>query len=137
MGARPATVFRHALLAGLSARCEQTRQPIHDSWHFARSSLNAREHESSSEVPSPIGRRWRAAPDEGAGARGACGRSDASKHQPSATRSTHRTLTRTPAPRPGPRLRRGRSKAHAPMARKPCLFAPTGEGLSTRCGHPR
>ncbi|PPU66367.1 hypothetical protein XcodCFBP4690_02235 [Xanthomonas codiaei] len=39
------------------------------------------------------------------------------------------TLTPTPAPRPGPRHWRGRSKAHAPMARKPCLLAPAGEGL--------
>jgi hypothetical protein len=28
------------------------------------------------------------------------------------------------APHPGPRQRRGRSKARAPMARKPCLLAP-------------
>ncbi|PPU31915.1 hypothetical protein XspCFBP7912_14225 [Xanthomonas sp. CFBP 7912] len=34
-----------------------------------------------------------------------------------------------PSLRPGPRLRRGRSKAHAPVARKPCLLAPRGEGL--------
>ncbi|PPU82406.1 hypothetical protein XhhCFBP4925_08835 [Xanthomonas hortorum pv. hederae] len=40
-----------------------------------------------------------------------------------------RPLTPTTAPRPGPRLRRGRSKARAPMARKLCLLAPTGEGL--------
>ncbi|PPT99442.1 hypothetical protein XarbCFBP7408_15140 [Xanthomonas arboricola pv. guizotiae] len=33
------------------------------------------------------------------------------------------------AARPGPRLRRGRSKARAPMARKRCLLAPGGEGL--------
>ncbi|PPU07837.1 hypothetical protein XarjCFBP7645_09575 [Xanthomonas arboricola] len=33
------------------------------------------------------------------------------------------------APRPGPCLRRGRSKARASMARKPCLLAPPGEGL--------
>ncbi|PPU55232.1 hypothetical protein XdyCFBP7245_14150 [Xanthomonas dyei] len=35
-------------------------------------------------------------------------------------------------PRPGPRLRRGRSKARAPMARKPCLLASVGEGLDAR-----
>ncbi|MFS8377693.1 hypothetical protein EIQ06_18370 [Xanthomonas campestris pv. campestris] len=40
-----------------------------------------------------------------------------------------RTLTPTPASRPCPRLRRGRSKAHAPLARKQRLFAPRGEGL--------
>ncbi|NMI23080.1 hypothetical protein E1J24_14790 [Xanthomonas hortorum pv. pelargonii] len=34
----------------------------------------------------------------------------------------------TPAQRPGPRLRRGRSKARAPMARQLCLLAPEGEG---------
>ncbi|PPU49331.1 hypothetical protein XarbCFBP6827_19885 [Xanthomonas arboricola] len=34
-----------------------------------------------------------------------------------------------PAPRRGPRLRRGRSKARAPVARKPCLLAPQKEGL--------
>ncbi|MFS8393326.1 hypothetical protein EIQ02_02555 [Xanthomonas campestris pv. raphani] len=39
--------------------------------------------------------------------------------------------TLTPAQRPGPRLRRGRSKARAPMAREPCLLAPEGEGLTT------
>ncbi|CAD0317025.1 hypothetical protein CFBP7900_11290 [Xanthomonas hortorum pv. carotae] len=33
-------------------------------------------------------------------------------------------------PRPGPRLRRGRSYARAPTARKLCLLAPVGEGLS-------
>ncbi|PPT52283.1 hypothetical protein XarjCFBP7652_02100 [Xanthomonas arboricola] len=33
------------------------------------------------------------------------------------------------APRPGPSSRRGRSKARVPMARKPCLLAPTVEGL--------
>ncbi|PPT47561.1 hypothetical protein XarbCFBP8147_17410 [Xanthomonas arboricola] len=41
-----------------------------------------------------------------------------------------------PAPRPGPRWRRGRSKARAPMARKPCLLAPTGEGLCSSPGLP-
>ncbi|QBG82917.1 hypothetical protein EYR27_01640 [Xanthomonas oryzae] len=35
----------------------------------------------------------------------------------------------TPALRPGPRLRRGRSWARAPTARKLCLLAPLGEGL--------
>ncbi|PNV26609.1 hypothetical protein xavtCFBP7764_22820 [Xanthomonas citri] len=38
----------------------------------------------------------------------------------------------TLTPTPGPRLRRGRSQARAPMARKPCLLAPVGEGLSFR-----
>ncbi|PPT22054.1 hypothetical protein XarbCFBP7629_11070 [Xanthomonas arboricola] len=42
------------------------------------------------------------------------------------------TLTTPPAPRPGPRLRRGRSKAHAPVAPKPCLLTPEGEGLCIR-----
>ncbi|RFF45523.1 hypothetical protein D0A35_20445 [Xanthomonas campestris] len=38
----------------------------------------------------------------------------------------------SPKPRsaPRPRFRRGRSKARAPMARKPCLLAPEGEGLT-------
>lgn len=36
----------------------------------------------------------------------------------------------TPAPRPSSRLRRGRSKARAPVARKPCLIALTAEGLT-------
>ncbi|MBB4728816.1 hypothetical protein FHR58_002874 [Xanthomonas arboricola] len=40
-----------------------------------------------------------------------------------------RTLTPTPALRPG--LRRGRSKARAPMARQLCLLAPTRERLSS------
>ncbi|PPV05545.1 hypothetical protein XbrCFBP1976_16695 [Xanthomonas bromi] len=40
-----------------------------------------------------------------------------------------RTLTPTPALRPGPRLRRGRSSARAPKARKLCPLAPMGEGL--------
>ncbi|TQV18559.1 hypothetical protein DB835_03095, partial [Xanthomonas perforans] len=37
-----------------------------------------------------------------------------------------------PAPRPSPRLRRGRSKPRAPVARKLCLFAPQGEGFNRR-----
>ncbi|PPU44078.1 hypothetical protein XcyCFBP4188_08120 [Xanthomonas hortorum pv. cynarae] len=45
------------------------------------------------------------------------------------TRASPRTLTPTPAPRPGPRLLRGRSKPRAPVARKRCLVAPAGEGL--------
>ncbi|PMR89298.1 hypothetical protein XarjCFBP8253_19895 [Xanthomonas arboricola pv. juglandis] len=45
-----------------------------------------------------------------------------------------RTLTPTPAPRPGPGPRR--SKARADMARKPCLLAPTGEGLCPSPGIP-
>ncbi|PPU64779.1 hypothetical protein XcodCFBP4690_07985 [Xanthomonas codiaei] len=47
-----------------------------------------------------------------------------------------RTLTPTPALRPGPRPRRWRSKAHAPVARKPCFLAPRERGLpqaSPRC----
>ncbi|QNM60571.1 hypothetical protein XHV734_1766 [Xanthomonas hortorum pv. vitians] len=40
-----------------------------------------------------------------------------------------RILTPTPASRPGPRLRRGRSKARAPVARKPCLLAPQERGF--------
>ncbi|PPT22618.1 hypothetical protein XarjCFBP1022_19600 [Xanthomonas arboricola] len=40
-----------------------------------------------------------------------------------------RTLTPTPATHPGPRLRRGRTNARAPEARKPCPSAPRGEGL--------
>ncbi|PPT74093.1 hypothetical protein XaplCFBP3122_17825 [Xanthomonas arboricola pv. populi] len=43
--------------------------------------------------------------------------------------ASRRTLSPTPAPRPGPRLRRGRTNARAPVARKPCLGAPVGEGL--------
>ncbi|MDF9441535.1 hypothetical protein EM864_07180 [Stenotrophomonas acidaminiphila] len=39
-----------------------------------------------------------------------------------------------PAPHPGPRQRRGCSKAGAPAARKPCLPAPKGEELPhSRC----
>ncbi|PPV10301.1 hypothetical protein XavaCFBP5823_09585 [Xanthomonas axonopodis pv. vasculorum] len=45
-----------------------------------------------------------------------------------------------PSPHRSPRLRRGRSKARAPVARKLCLFAPMGEGLSSAGlmdqGHP-
>ncbi|AXI17892.1 hypothetical protein B4599_08600 [Xanthomonas oryzae pv. oryzae] len=37
-----------------------------------------------------------------------------------------------PAPRLCPRLRRGRSKARAPVARKLCLLAPAEEGLNSR-----
>ncbi|PPT88574.1 hypothetical protein XarbCFBP8149_05455 [Xanthomonas arboricola] len=37
-----------------------------------------------------------------------------------------------PAPRPGPRLRRGRFQARAPMARKLCLLAPHGSGALIR-----
>ncbi|TDK23000.1 hypothetical protein E2F46_12675 [Luteimonas aestuarii] len=37
-------------------------------------------------------------------------------------------LTPSPAPRPGPCQRHGRSCARAPMARKPCAVAPEGEG---------
>ncbi|QBG87548.1 hypothetical protein EYC54_07050 [Xanthomonas oryzae] len=37
-----------------------------------------------------------------------------------------------PAPRRCPRLRRGRSKARAPLARKLCLLAPAEEGLNSR-----
>ncbi|PPT19645.1 hypothetical protein XarCFBP6771_12880 [Xanthomonas arboricola] len=44
--------------------------------------------------------------------------------------SAQATLTPPPAPRPGPRLRRGRSEACAPVARKPCPLAPAGEGLA-------
>ncbi|MXV45334.1 hypothetical protein DYQ94_00060 [Xanthomonas sp. LMG 8993] len=39
------------------------------------------------------------------------------------TEASHRTLTHPPAPR------RGRSKACAPVARKPCLLATQEEGL--------
>ncbi|RMW95659.1 hypothetical protein D9R12_07745 [Pseudoxanthomonas spadix] len=35
---------------------------------------------------------------------------------------------RPPASHPGPRQRRGRSKARAPVARKPCLLAPPRAG---------
>ncbi|PPU08168.1 hypothetical protein XarjCFBP7645_11560 [Xanthomonas arboricola] len=42
-----------------------------------------------------------------------------------------RSLIPTPAPRPGARLRRGRSKARAPVARKPCPLAPAGEAPSS------
>ncbi|PPT34198.1 hypothetical protein XabCFBP2524_16155 [Xanthomonas axonopodis pv. begoniae] len=40
-----------------------------------------------------------------------------------------RTLFPTSAPPPGPRLRRGRSQARAPMARKPRLLAPVERGF--------
>ncbi|PPT99264.1 hypothetical protein XarjCFBP8253_15595 [Xanthomonas arboricola pv. juglandis] len=46
-----------------------------------------------------------------------------------ATGASLRTLTPIPAPRPGPRLRCGRSRAREPMARQLCLLAPRGEGL--------
>ncbi|PPU45424.1 hypothetical protein XarbCFBP7697_06170 [Xanthomonas arboricola] len=51
------------------------------------------------------------------------------RHLAHASGLRSRTLTPIPAPRPGPRLRRGRSLAHAPMARQLCLLSPTGEGL--------
>ncbi|PPU20670.1 hypothetical protein XarbCFBP7610_05575 [Xanthomonas arboricola] len=47
-----------------------------------------------------------------------------------ATGASLRTLTPSPAPRPGPRLQRGGSKARAPMARQQCLLVPMGEVLS-------
>ncbi|MQP76737.1 hypothetical protein CQ393_12645, partial [Stenotrophomonas sp. MYb238] len=46
-------------------------------------------------------------------------------------RASPRTLTPTPAPRPGPCQRRGRSKARAPVARKPSPLAPQREGLNS------
>ncbi|PPU85787.1 hypothetical protein XhhCFBP4925_02125 [Xanthomonas hortorum pv. hederae] len=84
--------------------------------------------------PSPCGRRWREAPDEGTGAasctkKRVAGTGRAVGGQLNWHRASLRTLTPTPAPRPGPRLRRGRSKARAPMTRKLCLVAPAGEGL--------
>ncbi|QDS16326.1 hypothetical protein FPL04_12270 [Xanthomonas arboricola] len=56
-----------------------------------------------------------------------CGKGEATRIE--FQRGFARTL---PAPRPGPRWRRGRSKARAPMARKPRLLAPAGEGR--HCG---
>ncbi|PPU25439.1 hypothetical protein XarCFBP6762_14300 [Xanthomonas arboricola] len=82
-------------------------------------------------IPSPNGRRWPEGPDEGA-------------LRPTSTRLPWQTRRHAPVrltrklaadawlyfpPRPGPRLRRGRSQSRAPMARKLCLLAPTGEGL--------
>ncbi|AYO94718.1 hypothetical protein Xcom_06465 [Xanthomonas axonopodis pv. commiphoreae] len=54
----------------------------------------------------------------------------AARSRVAASAPSRRTLTPTSAPRPGPCLRRGRSQARAPMARKLCLLAPVGEGLS-------
>ncbi|PPU50489.1 hypothetical protein XarbCFBP6827_01810 [Xanthomonas arboricola] len=57
---------------------------------------------------------------------------EAGETQPRAWQCPGRETVPSPhplAPRPGPSLRRGRSKARAPLARKPCLLAPTGEGL--------
>ncbi|PPU27817.1 hypothetical protein XarCFBP6762_08290 [Xanthomonas arboricola] len=48
---------------------------------------------------------------------------------PKATGASLRELTPTPAPRPGPRLRCGRSKAREPRARQLRLLVPRGEGL--------
>ncbi|PPU20915.1 hypothetical protein XarbCFBP7610_07020 [Xanthomonas arboricola] len=45
----------------------------------------------------------------------------------------NRPLTATPAPRPGPRLRRGRFKTRVPVARKQCLVAPGRRGALVRC----
>ncbi|PPU73418.1 hypothetical protein XmelCFBP4644_07835 [Xanthomonas melonis] len=56
----------------------------------------------------------------------------AARSRVAASAPSHRTLTPTPALRPGPRLRRGRSSARAPTARKLCLLAPVGEGRSFR-----
>ncbi|PPT23679.1 hypothetical protein XarjCFBP7652_10215 [Xanthomonas arboricola] len=47
--------------------------------------------------------------------------------------SVARILTPTSAPLPGPRQQRGRSKARAPVARKPYLLAAVGEGLYSQC----
>ncbi|APP80522.1 hypothetical protein CFBP8129_24150 [Xanthomonas hortorum pv. gardneri] len=75
--------------------------------------------------PSPCGRRWRAAPDEGAGEASLKLDAGGFAHRLKIdARGFARTLTQTPAPRPGPRWRRGRSKARAPVARKPRLLAP-------------
>ncbi|MQP76736.1 hypothetical protein CQ393_12635 [Stenotrophomonas sp. MYb238] len=51
-------------------------------------------------------------------------------------RGLPRTLTPAPAPRPGPCQRRGRLKSRAPLARRPCLLAPRGEGLEQLTGSP-
>ncbi|PPT94495.1 hypothetical protein XarbCFBP7409_19250 [Xanthomonas arboricola pv. guizotiae] len=81
-------------------------------------------------LPSPVGRSCPAGADEGASA-ATCiaffemGEATRIEFQ----RGFARTLAPTPAPRPGPRWRRGRCKARAPMARKPRLLAPEGEGL--------
>ncbi|MBB6338139.1 hypothetical protein FHR59_002402 [Xanthomonas arboricola] len=92
-------------------------------------------------IPSPTGRRWRAVPDEGTERslmpwmEAACrdyrhGRMPATeRHLAHASGLRPRTLTPSPTPRHGTRLRRGRSKARAPMARQLCLLSPTGEGL--------
>ncbi|QDS14342.1 hypothetical protein FPL04_00800 [Xanthomonas arboricola] len=93
-------------------------------------------------IPSLLGRRWRAAPDEGTRLRAVSGAgldwSGGGLCALSSWLSFLRWLSAapTPAPRPGPRWRRGRSKARAPMARKPCLLAPTGEGLCCSPGVP-
>ncbi|PPU37991.1 hypothetical protein XspCFBP7912_02800 [Xanthomonas sp. CFBP 7912] len=44
------------------------------------------------------------------------------------TSTSRGTLTAMPAPRPSPRLRRGRSNARAPVARRSRLLAPAGVG---------
>ncbi|PPT19853.1 hypothetical protein XarjCFBP7652_02095 [Xanthomonas arboricola] len=57
---------------------------------------------------------------------------EAGETQPRAWQCPGRETVPSPhplAPRPGPRLRRGRTKSRAPLARKPCLLAPTGQGL--------
>jgi len=53
-----------------------------------------------------------------------------------APRASAHTLAHPPAPRPGPRQRRGRSKACASVARKPCPLAPLGRGLEQLTGSP-
>ncbi|NIK32985.1 hypothetical protein FHY15_002115 [Xanthomonas arboricola] len=57
---------------------------------------------------------------------------EAGETQPRAWQCPGRETVPSPhplAPRPDPRLRRGRSQASAPMARKPCRLAPAGERL--------
>ncbi|PPT22050.1 hypothetical protein XarbCFBP7629_11045 [Xanthomonas arboricola] len=79
-------------------------------------------------LPSPFGGRCPAGADQGASA--ATCTFLAVRAKPPASNSREawpRTLIPTPAPRPGPRWRRGRSRASAPMARKPRLLATAGE----------
>ncbi|PPT40665.1 hypothetical protein XarjCFBP7653_08705 [Xanthomonas arboricola] len=79
--------------------------------------------------PSPVGRRCPAGADEAA-SEATCTFLEVRATPPASNSSEASPLPSppTPAPRPGPRWRRGRSKARAPMARKPRLLAPAGEG---------
>ncbi|QCX68532.1 hypothetical protein DFG55_20860 [Xanthomonas campestris pv. campestris] len=79
--------------------------------------------------PSPSGRRCPAGADEGTSEATCIDFFEVSAKPPASNSSEASPVPSPQPPRPGPRWRRGRSKARAPVARKPCFLAPEGEGL--------